>query len=134
MHPHLTQLDRPDGLKRLLDASQHRPQLVFKHSFSCGISAEALDEIIAHLDESRREVDYTMVTVQSHRDVSNAVARELGVRHETPQALLIVDGRVVWTASHFRVTAKAVSEAITAAVTAPAPGQRPRPTTTPTES
>jgi bacillithiol system protein YtxJ len=134
MHPQLTRLDRVEELTRLLDASQRRPQLVFKHSFSCGISAEALDEIIAHLDESRRDVDYAMVTVQSHRDLSNAVARELGVRHETPQALLIVDGRVVWTASHFRVTAKAVGEAISAAATSPAPGLRPTPTTTPTES
>ena len=53
-----------------------------------------------------------MVTVQTHREVSNAVARKLGVRHETPQALLIRDGRVVWSASHFRVTATAVEEAI----------------------
>jgi bacillithiol system protein YtxJ len=34
------------------------------------------------------------------------------VRHETPQALLIRDGRVVWTASHFRVTGGALETAI----------------------
>jgi spore coat polysaccharide biosynthesis protein SpsF len=53
-----------------------------------------------------------MVTVQTHRAVSNAVSARLGVRHETPQALLIRDGRVVWSASHFRVTASAVDDAI----------------------
>jgi thioredoxin 1 len=53
-----------------------------------------------------------MVTVQTHRAISNAVALRLGVRHETPQALLIRDGRVVWSASHFRVTAAAVEDAI----------------------
>jgi bacillithiol system protein YtxJ len=53
-----------------------------------------------------------MVTVQTHRAVSNAAAQQLGVRHETPQALLIRDGRVVWSASHFRVTAAALEDAI----------------------
>jgi bacillithiol system protein YtxJ len=134
MHPNMTHLDRVEELARLLEASQRRPLLVFKHSFSCGISAEALDEILAHLDESRTDVNYAMVTVQTHRDVSNAIARELGVRHETPQALLVLDGRVVWSASHFRVTAQAVGAAIQAAAPAPVPGQPPSPTTTPTEN
>jgi bacillithiol system protein YtxJ len=40
------------------------------------------------------------------------VSARLGVRHETPQALLIRDRRVVWSASHFRVTADAVAKAI----------------------
>jgi bacillithiol system protein YtxJ len=40
------------------------------------------------------------------------VSTRLGVRHETPQALLIRHGRVIWSASHFRVTAAAVQSAI----------------------
>jgi bacillithiol system protein YtxJ len=86
--------------------------LIFKHSRSCGTSAQALDELVEHLDGPPNDVRYAIVTVQSHRDVSNAIARTLGVRHETPQALLIQDGRVVWSASHFRVTADAVRAAI----------------------
>jgi bacillithiol system protein YtxJ len=43
------------------------------------------------------------------------VSTKLGVRHETPQALLIRDRQVVWAASHFRVTADAMLAAITAA-------------------
>jgi bacillithiol system protein YtxJ len=103
-----------DELDRALAASDERPLLLFKHSFTCGISAEALDELVAHLNERRVDASYAMVTVQTHREVSNAVARKLGVRHETPQALLIRDGRVVWSASHFRVTAQAVAIAFAA--------------------
>ena len=62
--------------------------------------------------QSPADATYAVVTVQTHRDVSNAVARKLGVRHETPQALLVRDGRMVWSASHFRVTAAAVEDAI----------------------
>jgi bacillithiol system protein YtxJ len=112
MHPALKPLSGMDELDRALAGSDERPLLLFKHSFTCGISAEALDELVAHLNERRLDASYVMVTVQTHRDVSNAVARKLGVRHETPQALLIRKGRVVWSASHFRVTAAAVERAI----------------------
>ena len=120
MHPDLTLLEHVDELDRLLSESHTRPLLVFKHSYTCGISAEALDELIDHLNaefESAGGPDprYAMVTVQTHRDVSNAVVARLGVRHETPQALLIRNGRVVWAASHFRVTADAVRKALIAA-------------------
>jgi bacillithiol system protein YtxJ len=114
MHPQLKTLHGLDELDRLIAASEERPLLLFKHSYTCGVSAEALDELVAHLNDQPADVQYAMVTVQTHRDVSNAVAKKLGVRHETPQALLIRDGRVVWSASHFRVTANAVVDAINA--------------------
>lgn len=121
MHPDLMPLEHVDELRRLIAESESRPVLVFKHSHTCGVSWEALEEIVAHLNErgsetptrrARSAAQYAMVTVQTHRAVSNAIAQKLGVRHETPQALLIRDGRVVWSASHFRVTAAAVEDAI----------------------
>ena len=112
MHRELKAIDGLDELDRVLAASSDRPLLLFKYSATCGTSAEALDELVAHLNENPAEATYAMVTVQTHRDVSSAVARKLGVRHETPQALLIRDGRVVWSASHFRVTAAALEEAL----------------------
>jgi len=136
MHPDLRPLEHLDELHRLLAESQSRPVLLFKHSYTCGVSLEALDELVAHLNDrgpkgsaplKTRSVplemgsapqphdlhpQYAMVTVQTHRAVSNAIAQKLGVRHETPQALLVKNGRVVWSASHFRVTAAAVDDAI----------------------
>jgi bacillithiol system protein YtxJ len=139
MHPQLTAVQELDELDRLLASTDERPLLLFKHSYTCGVSAEALDELVAHLNDRPEDVQYAMVTVQTHRDVSNAVAKQLGVRHETPQALLIRNRRVVWSASHFRVTASAMVDAITVSnaakalrETAQSPSLRPTPTTTPT--
>jgi len=114
MHPNLTSLERVDELERLIVESKAQPVLLFKHSFTCGVSAEALDELISHLNEQNVDVRYAIVTVQTHRDVSNAVSTKLGVRHETPQALLVRDGRVVWSASHFRVNAQELNKALRA--------------------
>jgi bacillithiol system protein YtxJ len=113
MHPNLVNVHGIDELEQLLRESEARPLLLFKHSYTCGISAEALDELLVHLDRQQpAAARYALVTVQTHREVSNAVSRKLGVRHETPQALVIRDGQVVWSASHFRVTAGAMREAI----------------------
>lgn len=99
-------------LDQVLADTARRPLLLFKHSLTCGTSAEALDELRSHMDASGHDVHYAMVTVQRHRDVSQEVARRLGIRHETPQALLVRHGRVVWSASHFRLTAASVDRAI----------------------
>ena len=53
-----------------------------------------------------------MITVQTHRPVSDAAAQRLGLRHETPQAILLRDGKAVWNASHFRITATKLTEAL----------------------
>lgn len=101
-----------DMLEAAIAESRERPVLLFKHSRTCGVSAEALDELRAHLDRDGAGATYKMVTVQSHRHVSDEVADRLGIRHETPQAILIRDGRPVWKASHFRITADALSLAL----------------------
>lgn len=114
-----------DQVDALLQDSAAQPVLVFKHSLTCGTSAYALDELADHLEhgEGSPHAHYALVTVQTHREVSTAISTRLGIRHETPQALLIMDGRVVWSASHFRVTAEAIAKAIQAHRTV-APGSR----------
>ena len=100
-------------LDELLALSDQGPVLLFKHSESCGTSFEALDELVTHMAErTRSAAHYAMLTVQDHRELSQAVATRLGVRHETPQAILVSEGRAVWSASHFRVNAKAIEEAL----------------------
>jgi bacillithiol system protein YtxJ len=101
----LTPLADLDMLEAAIAESLERPVLLFKHSRTCGISCEALDELHAHLQQGRTGATYKLITVQSHRHVSDRAEARLGVRHQTPQAILLRDGRPVWSASHFRITA-----------------------------
>ena len=93
-------------LEAAIAESLERPVLLFKHSRTCGISCEALDELHAHVAESGARAAYKVITVQSHRRISDSAAERFGIRHETPQAILLRDGRPVWNASHFRITAQ----------------------------
>lgn len=92
--------------------SCERPVLLFKHSRTCGISCEALDALHAHVSNGEVRAAYKLITVQSHRRLSDETAARLGIRHETPQAILLRDGRAVWNASHFRITKQHLDAAI----------------------
>ena len=102
--PPLQPLSHVYELHAAIAESSERPVWLFKHSRSCGISCEALDELRAHVEGAQGPAAYKVITVQSHRHVSNEAAARLGVRHETPQAILLRNGRPVWSASHFRIT------------------------------
>lgn len=108
----LTNLSDLDMLEAAIAESQERPVLLFKHSRNCGISCEALEELRDHLQRSDADATYKMITVQSHRRISDEAAVRLGVRHETPQAILLRHGRPVWKASHFRITADELARAL----------------------
>ena len=105
-------LDSGDALEDAIAASEEYLVLLFKHSVTCGTSAQAYDELVEHLSAGQHTTRYVIVTVQTHRGISDAVAARFNVRHETPQVLLIQEGRVVWEASHFRVTVDAIKDAI----------------------
>jgi bacillithiol system protein YtxJ len=93
--------------------SRDRPVLLFKHSRYCGVSCEALDELQSHIDsQAEASVAYKMVTVQTHRSVSDAISQRLGIRHETPQAILLRGGKAVWNASHFRITSRHLNQVV----------------------
>jgi bacillithiol system protein YtxJ len=111
----VTNLTTLAELDTALAGSASRPILIFKHSTTCGPSAMALEEIEeieALVSEDGLPVDLFIVTVQAARAVSNEIENRLRVRHESPQVLLISNGQVVWRASHFRVTASAITIAL----------------------
>jgi bacillithiol system protein YtxJ len=112
MSPDLIAVEAMESLDRLIVESAVHPLVIFKHSRSCGVSAEALDQLREHLSIASPGTRYAIITVQTHRDLSNAVSARLGIRHETPQAILIRHGRAVWTASHWRVNAAALQRAV----------------------
>jgi bacillithiol system protein YtxJ len=106
------------ALDAALQRSHDVPVLLFKHSASCGVSAVADEQVRQFLDTTGAGVLCGIVVVQRARGVSDAIVERFGVRHESPQALLVREGRVVWHASHWRVTASALRDALSAAAVA----------------
>lgn len=107
----LRAFERPDQLDALLDDSHQRPIVIFKHSRTCGTSAEAFDQLQSFIEDGEG-ADVYLVDVLRHRPASQAVASRFGIRHESPQALVLRNGQVVWHGSHYRVTVDAIKSAI----------------------
>lgn len=93
-------------LDNLLTDSKQKPVIVFKHSNACSISSRAYREM------EKVEGQVNILEVQSAREISRELANLTGVRHETPQVIVLRDGKAVWNASHFDVHAAAVAKAV----------------------
>ena len=78
-------LDSHEKLEALFQASHHQPVVIFKHSSTCGISAGVYREV------ESVEADVNIVVVQRNRDISNAISQRTGIRHESPQAIVLVN-------------------------------------------
>ena len=89
-----------DSLERLFTDSFQRPVVLLKHSTSCGISSCVYHEV------SQVASDVNVVVIQTHRELSNSIATRTGIRHESPQAIVLVDGKAVYHASHYDIEAE----------------------------
>lgn len=78
--------------------------VIYKHSPTCGVSTTARTEIAA-LGHAIPDVPIYQVDVIHQRGLSAAIAADLGVGHESPQVILVCDGKAVWNTSHFRIKA-----------------------------
>lgn len=89
-----------DQLKDIKEASNSKPQLIFKHSTTCGISRMVLNMFKSSYSFEEGQMDLYFLDLLAHRDVSNGVASEFGVTHQSPQLLIIKNGEVVVHDSH----------------------------------
>ena len=89
-----------------------RPIVLFKHSTQCPISAAADAEYRAFVKGHADAALFTHLDLLAHRDVSNAIAQRLGVKHESPQALIVRDGKVSAVLNHDDITGEALAAAL----------------------
>ncbi|MEL7061279.1 MAG: bacillithiol system redox-active protein YtxJ [Acidobacteriota bacterium] len=106
-----TKLESQEALDSVLDRSSGTV-VVFKHSLTCPVSSAALREFDAYLSADAATADYYLIEVQRQRDLSREVAQRTGVKHESPQALVMRDGEVAWNASHWHITQQSLTEAL----------------------
>lgn len=95
-----------DQLKKVIDDSLEKPVLLFKHSTRCNISAMALNGFTRSWEGTPEEVDIYYLDLLNFRDVSNAIAAETGVMHQSPQVIVLKNKEVVYTATHSGIDAR----------------------------
>lgn len=106
MGAQFNQINSIEELENVFAESNEKPVALFKHSITCPISTAVYQEV--------KGVDgkINLVIVQTARNVSNEIARKTGVRHESPQAIVLKNGKAIYHASHYDITAEDVEKEI----------------------
>lgn len=92
----LSTLEEWEEVKKL---SFHRPEVIYIHSLACPISRAAHGRISGSpLNDSAY-----ILAVQTAARVSAAVERDLEVRHQSPQVIVIKDGKAIYSADHWEI-------------------------------
>lgn len=99
-------LHSTDQLSEIDALSAEAPVLIFKHSTRCSISAAAKSRLDRGWDQAPLRSYY--LDLLQFRPVSNAIADRYGVEHESPQVLIIRNGKSVYQASHIEIRPEAI--------------------------
>lgn len=92
-----------DELQKMLKKSNRRPQIIYKHSYRCGVCVTAKKQIENSIEEIDKQADLYFVDVISQREISNYIASQLNVRHESPQLIIVSNEKVLWDGSHWAI-------------------------------
>jgi bacillithiol system protein YtxJ len=94
----------------IVKKSNERTQVIFKDSISCGISAHAKHKLINGNDKLIGKADFNYLDLLSHRSISNLIALELGVRHQSPQIIVLKNGIPIHTVTHHSINPESIAE------------------------
>jgi len=75
-------------------------QLIYKHSDACMTCLFTKKRVEELMNSDERIQSFHYIEVRMNRELSNFVSDKTGIRHESPQAILLRNGEVVWHASH----------------------------------
>jgi bacillithiol system protein YtxJ len=98
-------LTSEEQIDQVITESAEKPVLLFKHSTSCSISSMSLDRLSRNwkTEDSDKITPYYLDLIV-YRNLSNLVAERFGIPHESPQVLLIQNGKVTYHESHYGIS------------------------------
>ena len=102
MKARFNEIHTTEELDSIIEKSNEQSVILFKHSTTCPISHGVYKEV------SNADADINLIVIQNARSVSTALADKTGIRHESPQAIVLKNGEVVYHASHYDITASDV--------------------------
>lgn len=109
MTKQFSQISGVDSLDTLIEQSQRETVILFNHDPYCPISARAF----AQMQQVKSDVN--LIDVSREKNLTREIQGRTGVRHESPQVIVLRNGQPKWSASHFEITTEAVVDATTAA-------------------
>jgi bacillithiol system protein YtxJ len=107
-----TPLTSAEQLSVLMDISQSKPVVIYKHSTRCNISMMVKARLEKSWKPDGEKCEAVYLDLLAHRDLSNSIAEKSGVRHESPQVIIFSKGEAVYNASHGEIDADDIEQKI----------------------
>lgn len=104
------QLTEIETLEEIAENSHQQPIAILKHSTSCGISRMVLRQFEKEYDLHEGRIKLYFLDLLNHRDISNKIASKFNVPHQSPQLIIIKDGKAVYDASHNEINAGSLNK------------------------
>jgi len=95
-------------VQNLVEASHLKPQAIFKHSTRCSISVMAKSRL--ERSEFPEQIQFHYLDLLQYRDISNKIAEQFGVHHQSPQILLIKNGECIFEETHSAISMDEIVE------------------------
>ncbi|RKS93861.1 bacillithiol system protein YtxJ [Flavobacterium limicola] len=98
-------------LNEIIAISNEKPVAIFKHSTRCSVSRMALKQFENEFNISDKVTPYFLDLI-AHRDISNEIAHRFGVTHQSPQLILIKEGKAIYNVSHSDIDAEELGKKV----------------------
>lgn len=98
-------------LNEIIALSNEKPVAIFKHSTQCSVSRMALKQFENEFNSSDKVTPYFLDLI-AHRDISNAIASRFGVTHQSPQLIVVKEGKAIYNVSHSDIDAEELGKKV----------------------
>ncbi len=102
------ELSDEQQINSIKEKSKLKPQVIFKHSTRCSISSVAKNRL--EKAQGPEGVDFYYLDLLKHRNISQKIATDFDVFHESPQVLLIRNGECIYDESHSGISMSEIAE------------------------
>jgi bacillithiol system protein YtxJ len=100
----MTEIKQMESVNDIEEALSRRCAVIFKHSTRCGISARAKRELDEFARTCENDTYLYLVNVIEDKDLSDEITKRTGIRHESPEAIFIHQGKITDVKTHFEIT------------------------------
>ena len=105
-------LTEESQIAEIIALSNSIPVYIFKHSTTCGISAQAKENVEISFKNTDKPFLFYYLDLLKYRSISNEVASKLNVHHQSPQLILVHNGEVAFTTSHHKIKTNILEDSL----------------------
>lgn len=97
-------IESESDLEEAVKKSFEKKVAIFKHSTRCHISKTVLRNFEKEVQNSAQDAEFYFLDLLTHRNLSNKIADDFGVQHQSPQLIVLENGKAVKNASHHSIS------------------------------